>query len=116
MPQEKIRLACINFIQNDDLIFHKINMISITAIRGNLWSIRHAFGKFDHLLLQDRKTLIETCMELNDIDCMNVIIERMRKSSYTLTLDTSIILMHQPQTDSVKAVLEGLIKPAVIND
>jgi len=47
---------------------------------------------------------------------MNVMLEKMGNTSYTLTLDTIIILMHQPQTDSVKAILEGLIKPAMIND
>jgi len=47
---------------------------------------------------------------------MNVMLEKMGNTSYTLTLDTIIILLHQPQTDSVKAILEGLIKPAMIND
>lgn len=77
-------------------------MISISVVYGNLCAVRQAFGKFDHLLLSDNKTLIETSFQLNDIDCVNVIIEKMKNSKYTLTLDSSRILMSMPQTDSVR--------------
>ncbi len=68
-------------------------MNSILAISGNLHSTRVSMSKFDLIRLSDNTTLIEACMKNNDIDCMNVVLDSIKESKFSMNVETMVILM-----------------------
>ena len=111
------QLALINSIESKNLKLgmHKINLFSVAAMMGNTQALEVAGTRYDMWIGLDNQTLIEICNKTEDIDSIQICIEKINQSdgSNQLNWQTLGLIIKSDQTEQVREMLTNhQLRPA----
>lgn len=99
--------ACIKQVgKNDLLAYQKVNMFTAAAAMGNYDALKVAAQSQDMWMGIDGQTLIQLCSQRNDLDGVQVCLQKLADGQGSINWQTLCLLIKSPKSDLLTEVLD----------